>query len=162
MRSSRPHPASRSGHTQTDHGGSRVTLPLRTPPGIDYSHIHAALPNRRLRTYRGGKDVGVRGEGYRNQGRDSGWRGGKGADQVVEGGGSISTSVPRRDHRRGDGLAGGGINQEMGRGLPQHRPCGGDLEGGGSDSQSTFHRRHHLPRLTPWIPGGSRYGDHHP
>ena len=35
------------------------------------------------------------------------------------------------------------------------------MEGVGFDSQSPLHRLHHLPRLPPWILGGSRYGDHH-
>ena len=40
--------------------------------------------------------VGVRGEGEQSLGRDSGRSGGKGANQVGEGGGAISTSIPRR------------------------------------------------------------------
>ena len=50
----------------------------------------------------------------------------------------------------------------MGGVLIRHRPRGGDLEVGGGDYQLPLHRRHHLPRLTPWIPGGLRYGDRHP
>ena len=86
----------------------------------------------------------------------------KGDDQVGEGGGASRTSVQRRGHPRGGGLTGISPDPKRGRGLPRHRPRGGDLEGGGGDSQSPLHRRHHLPRLPPRIPGGSRCGDCHP
>ena len=46
--------------------------------------------------------------------------------------------------------------------LLRHRPCVGDLEGGGGDSQSPLYHRHHLPRLPSRIPGGLRYRDRHP
>ena len=95
-------------------------------------------------------------------GEDDGRGEGKGYDLVGKGGGASTTSVPRRSHRRGGGLAGGGTDTERGRGIPRHRPCGGDTEGGGDDSQLTLHCHHHLPQLPPWISGGSRYGDCHP
>ena len=47
-------------------------------------------------------------------------------------------------------------------GLPGHRPCGGDVEGSGGDFKSLAHGLHHLPRLTPWIPGGSHHRYRHP
>ena len=81
---------------------------------------------------------------------------------MVEGGGYSSTSVPRQGHCRGGGLAGGGTDPKRGRVLPCHRHHGGDLEVSCGDSQSPLHRRHHLPRLPPRIPGGLRYGDRHP
>ena len=36
------------------------------------------------------------------------------------------------------------------------------MEGGGGDSNSPFHRLHHLPGLPKWVPGGLRYGDRYP
>ena len=106
----------------------------------------------------------VRREGERSRGRDIGRSGvgGKGAEQVVKGGGDSSTSVPRRSATRGGVLEGGGTDPKSRRGLTRHRPRGGDLEGGGSDSQLPLHRRHKPPRLPPRIPGGSRYGERHP
>ena len=77
---------------------------------------------------------------------------------MVEGGGAILTSVPRRITTRGGGLAGGGTDHEWGMGLSPHRLRGGDLEGGGGDSQSPLHSCHCLPRLPPLIQGGSWYG----
>ena len=79
-----------------------------------------------------------------------------------EGGGSSLTSVPRRINTIGGGLAGGGPDPGRGRGPLQNRPRGGDMDGGGGDSQLPLRRRHHLPRLPPRIPGGLRYRDRHP
>ena len=90
------------------------------------------------------------------------WGGGKVAGQVVEGGGDSPNRVPRQDNRREGGLAGGGPYPKMVRVLLWHRTRGGDLEGGGGDSQPPLHRRYHLPRLPPRIPDGSRYGDRQP
>ena len=55
-----------------------------------------------------------------------------------------------------------GHDPKRGEGLPRHRPRGGNLEGGGGDSQLLPRCRHCLPRLPPQIPGGLRYGDRHP
>ena len=87
---------------------------------------------------------------------------GKGYDQVVEGGGPSSTSVTRWGRRRGGDLIGGGTDTKRGRVILRHRPCGGDLEFSGGGYQSPLHRRHHLPRIPPRIPGGLRYGYRHP
>ena len=81
---------------------------------------------------------------------------------MVEGGGAILTSVPRRITIRGGGLTGGGTDHEWGMELPRHRLSGGDLECGGGDSQLPLHRHHHLPQLPPRITGGLRYRDRHP
>ena len=79
-----------------------------------------------------------------------------------EGGETSLNRVPRRSATRGGSLEGGGHDPERGRGIPRHRPSGVDLEGGGSDSQSPLHRRHHLTRLPPRITGGSWYMELHP
>ena len=88
--------------------------------------------------------------------------GGKGAYQVGEGCGASTTSVLRQGPHRGGVLAGGGPDTERGRVLPRYMSRGVDMEDGGGDSQLPRHRRHHPPRLSPRIPGGSRYGDCHP
>ena len=44
----------------------------------------------------------------------------------------------------------------------RHRNRGGDVEGGGGDSQSTLHRLHQLPRLPPRVLLRLRYGDLQP
>ena len=36
------------------------------------------------------------------------------------------------------------------------------MEGGGGDLQSLIHHLHHLPRLPPWVTGGTRYGYRNP
>ena len=71
-------------------------------------------------------------------------------------------SITIRSPRGGGGLTGGDPDPKRGRGLPWNIPHGGDLEGGGTDSQPPLHCRHHLPRIHPRIPGGSRYRDRHP
>ena len=48
------------------------------------------------------------------------------------------------------------------KGLPGHRPRGGDVEGSGGDSKSPFHILNHLPRRPPWFQGRSRHGYRHP
>ena len=48
------------------------------------------------------------------------------------------------------------------RRLPQHRSCVSGVEYVVSDSQSPLHRLHQLPRLPPWVMGGSQYRDRHP
>ena len=79
-----------------------------------------------------------------------------------DGGGPNSDGILGRRTRRKGGLVGGGTDPERGRWLPRHGPRGGDVEGGGGDSQSLLRRLHRLPRLPPRVPSGSRYGDHHP
>ena len=59
-------------------------------------------------------------------------------------------------------MVGGVTNPERGRSLLRNRSRGGGVEGGGGDSQLMLHRLHNLPRLPLWVPGGLRYGDHHP
>ena len=80
---------------------------------------------------------------------------------VAGGGAGPEGLLGRRFIRRGD-LAGSSTNPERGRGLPRNRSRGGGLEGGGDDTQSPLHRLHHLPRLPPWVPGGTRYRDRNP
>ena len=36
------------------------------------------------------------------------------------------------------------------------------MEGGGGESQPPLHRLHHIPRISPWVPFGSRYRYRHP
>ena len=79
-----------------------------------------------------------------------------------EGGVASSNRVTQQITTRGGNLAGGGPDLERGRGITRNRPCGGDLEGSGGDSQSPLDHHHHLLRLPPWIPGGSKYRDRHP
>ena len=59
-------------------------------------------------------------------------------------------------------MAGGSPHTQGERGLPEHRPRGGYVEGSGGDFKLTFHILHHLPRRPPWIPGRSWHGDRHP
>ena len=51
-------PAVRSIHTQGDHGGAQGAIPCLTPLEGENSHIHPALPNLWLCTYREGGQVG--------------------------------------------------------------------------------------------------------
>ena len=100
--------------------------------------------------------------GYRETKEGMADGGGKGADQVGDGGGVIESIFLRQSHCIGGGLVGGGPDPERGGGVLRHRPSGGDMEGGGGDFQLLLHRRYHLPQLPPQVPGRSRYGDHHP
>ena len=59
-------------------------------------------------------------------------------------------------------MAGGSPDSQGEEGIPGHRPRGGDVKGSGGNSKSPFHSLHHLPRLSPWVPGRSRNRHHHP
>ena len=67
----------------------------------------------------------------------------------------------RRFSIEGD-LADSISNTERGRGLPRNRSCWGGVEGGGGDTKLPLNRLHHLPRLPPWVSGGTRHGDCNP
>ena len=59
-------------------------------------------------------------------------------------------------------MAGGGTDPQGERRLPRHWPCGGDVEGSGSNFKSPAHSIHHLPLIPQWIPGRSRHRYHQP
>ena len=130
---------------------------LRQSPPVVAARAQSSRSGGRGRCGGRGRDVGARGEVERDRGKDDGQGGVTGADQVVDSGEVSAARFPRRSHHIGSVLAGGGPDTKSGRGIPWHRTCGGDLEGSDSDSQSPLHRRHHLPRLPPRVPGGSRY-----
>ena len=86
----------------------------RAPPGV----AAGAQISRSGGGGRGGDSmryVGARGEGTSDhQRRDDGWDGGKGDNQVGEGGRAIPTSVLIQGHHRGGGLASSGPDPERG------------------------------------------------
>ena len=59
-------------------------------------------------------------------------------------------------------MAGGGPGCQGGKVLLWHWPCGGDIEGSDGGFKLTAHVLYHLPRLPPWISGGSRHRCRHP
>ena len=50
-------------------------------------------------------------------------------------------------------MAKGGPDPQEERGIPQYRPRGGGVEGGGGDYKSLARSLHHLPIILPWILG---------
>ena len=54
-------------------------------------------------------------------------------------------------------VSGGGSDPQVGRGLPQNRPSGGDVEGDDGDSQSLLRHLHCLTPHPPWFLGGLRH-----
>ena len=85
--------------------------------------------------------------------------GGRKLDEVR---GPRPVGVQGRRPSWGSDLAGGSTDPQEEEGLLGHRPPGGDVEDSGGDSKSPFHILHNLPRLPPWIQGGSRHRYGHP
>ena len=59
-------------------------------------------------------------------------------------------------------MSDGGIDSQRRKGIPRHWPCGGDVEGSDGNFNSPARSLHHLPRLHPWILGGSQHRYRHP
>ena len=72
------------------------------------------------------------------------------------GGGVNTNGVLGGGSGGGNYMTGGSPYPQGGKGLPGHRPCGGDEEGSGGDSKLPFHILHHLPRRCPGIPFSPR------
>ena len=59
-------------------------------------------------------------------------------------------------------MAGGATDPQGGNVLPWHWPRGGDVECSGRNFKYSDHILHHLPRLSPWVYGGSWHRYRHP
>ena len=168
-RSGRPRPAARSGHTRADHGGEQETLTHCTPPGGDYSHIHAVLPNQKLRTYIGGGRVGGKETTGAPVGRPlldarqsplgvaAGEQIGRSGNGGGDGGSRRDIGARRAgmsDHRRGDDRwEGGKVDDQVGEGggsspisVPRWgHPRGGSLAVSGNDPERGRGLTWHMP-----------------
>ena len=102
-----------------------------------------------LAARRGEKERGE-GEGSRDE-----RRGGKpeerqcGSSELGAGGRACTNGISGGGVGGGIYMAGGSPYPQGEKGLPGHRPCGGDVEGSGGDSKLLFHILHHLPRREP-------------
>ena len=83
-------------------------------------------------------------------------------DEMGEGGGPVEGGFRRGVYGGGGHVVGGSPDPKGERALLRNFPRGGDVEGSGRYLKSQAHSLHHLPQLSPWIPGRSRHRYRHP
>ena len=104
-------------------------------------------------SYRRDRGVGYGGEKGEGACRD---------DEMGEGGGPGEGGFRRGGYGGGGHVVGGSPDHQGEGGIMWHCPLGSDVECTGGYLKSQAHSLHHLPQLSPWIPGRSRHRYRHP